>query len=290
LRLTSALSRYWSTRGFVSEGRRWTTRALDIAPEAPEELRATALNRCAILARMEGDNRCAGVLWEESLVLFRTLGDAAGIARIVGNLGLLYYDLGDDVQAHRAMTESLALRRQQGNQQAIAEALLNLGMVYARQHRHADAEEAYTEAGAIFEASGDQTGMAFIYLHMADLAREGRQLDRAAHLYTTSLRLSLALGNRPQLASAIEGMARLLLRRYESDLQAWTLPRLSTELFACAAAVRESTGAKVEAGNLHMHKATLDGLRASLGTTAFEAAWGVGWDTPVLTLIERIPE
>jgi non-specific serine/threonine protein kinase len=288
LRLTSALSRYWTTRGLVSEGRRWTVRSLDQAPEAPSDLRATALNRCAILARMEGDSEGAGALWEASLTLFRALGDEAGIARVVMNLGQLRYDLGDDAGAIDALTESLMLKRQQNDQLPIAEALLNLGMVLKRQHRYAEAEEAYAEACTIWEASADQAGMANIYLHLADLARDRQQLDRATQLYLASLRISLTLGDRPQLACAIEGMAHLLLRRPASHAGDHTLLELSIQLFACAAALRESTGVPVYASNLLRLQAELQQLRDLLGPAAFEVAWVVGWDAQVLSLIEQV--
>jgi predicted ATPase/DNA-binding SARP family transcriptional activator len=289
LRLTSALSRYWTTRGLVHEGRRWTTRTLEAAPDAPVILRATALNRCAILARMEGDESGAGALWEASLALFRTLGDMAGIARVLMNLGLLHYDLGDDVAAIAVLTESLTLKRQLPDQSAVADGLLNLGMVYTRQRQYAEAEAALSEATAIWQASGDQANMGSAYLHTGHLARDQEQWDRAVHLYAASVRISLTLGDRPRLASALEGMAHVLMRRPVSGMGNLEMFELSTQLFACAAVLRESAGVPVPPTSQHMYQANLQRLQASLGTPAFEAAWTAGWDAPVLELIERLP-
>jgi predicted ATPase len=289
LRLAGALSRYWTTRGLVSEGRRWTARALDAAPEAPADVRATALNRCAILARMEGDSEGAGALWEASLAVFRALGDTAGVARVVMNLGLLRYDLGDDEEALAALTESLVLKRRQEDQPAIAEVLLNLGMVVTRQGRYAEAELFFAEASAIWDAIGDQASLGHAYLNMAHLARDQEQLDRAAQLYAASLRIWVALGDRPQLSTALEGTAHVLLRQCETGGRERMALDRSAQLFACAAALRESTGVAVHTALQRVYQADLQRLQTLLGPVAFEAAWMAGWDMPVLSLIEQIP-
>jgi non-specific serine/threonine protein kinase len=289
LRLTSALSRYWTTRGLVPEGRRWTARTLEAAPQAPAALRATALNRCAILARMEGDERGAGALWEASLALFRELGDMAGIARVLGNLGLLHYDLGDDAAAIGALAESLGLLRQLPGQGASAGMLLNLGMVYTRQKQYSEAEAALAEATAIWQAAGDQEGIGSAYLHTGHLARDQEQWDRASRLYAASIRISLTLGELPLLARALEEMAHVLLRRSDTGMRKRELFELSAQLFGCAAALRESTGVPVPPASQHMYQANLQRLQASLGAAAFEAAWTAGWNAPVLSLIEQLP-
>jgi tetratricopeptide (TPR) repeat protein len=273
----------------VSEGRRWTARALDAAPRAPAALRATALNRCAILARTEGDEAGAGVLWEASLRLFRTLGDAAGIARVVANLGMLRYDLEDDEGAMELLTESLVLKRQLGSPQAVADSLLNLGVVHTRQRRYAEAEAAFAEAGAIWQASNDQEGIGTAILHMAHLARDREQLGRAAWLYVASLRIAWELGNRPRLAPALEGMAHVLLRHGTNGRSDQVVLEFSTRLFACAAAVRENTGVPLPAVSQLVYQPDLLQLQSLLGPAVFEAAWGAGWDMPVASLIERIP-
>jgi len=290
LRLAAALSRYWATRGLVSEGWRWTERALEAAEKyAPATLRATALNRCAILARTAGDDVAAGASWEAGLALFRELGDADGIARVVANLGMLRYDLGDDMGATKLLTESLAYQRQQGYVQGVALNLMNLGVVHTRQQLYAEAEAAFAEAVALYQASHDQEGIGNTYLHMGHLARDREQLDRAAQLYVASLRVSLELGDRPRFSPALEGMAHVLLRRSNTDTRARITLEFSVRLFACAAAIRESTGVPLPTVSQQVYLPDLHQLQTLLGTLAFEVAWSEGWDMPVLSLLERIP-
>jgi non-specific serine/threonine protein kinase len=288
LRLASALSRFWQTRGLVGEGRRWTARALDAAYMAPKALRASAFNRCAILARLEGDAEAAGQLLEASLVLFRELEDSEGIARAAGNLGLLRYDRGDDVGAVEALSEGLALSREHGDQQDVPHLLLNLGMVYTRMKDYPEAEAALTEAGAMWQAAGDQLGLSMTLLNMAQLARDQHQLDRAGELYVAGLRTSVAIGDRPQLATGLEGVAHVLLRRSAGTHASPTL-KLCAHLFACAASVRESTGVSIHATDHPQYQADLLRLRGLLGRRAFEAEWTRGWNMPPDSLIEQIP-
>jgi non-specific serine/threonine protein kinase len=289
LRLASALSRYWTTRGLVGEGRRWTARALDAAPHAPVPLGATALNRCAILAQLEADLTAAGALWETSLALFRSLGDGPGIARVVINLGLLRYDLGDDVGAVEALTEGVTLQRQLGDRSNMAVGLLNLGMVYTRQRRYPDAEDAFAEALALWQAIGDQEGISNTYLHMAHLARDQQELDGAARLYAASLRMSVRAGYRLQLAPALDGIAHVLLYWAETGKHDPVLPGLSVQLFACADSLRASTGVPRHPTSQLVYQPDLARLQLLLGTAAFTAAWRKGCDTPVLSLIHEIP-
>jgi len=188
-----------------------------------------------------------------------------------------------------ALTESTALMRQQGNLQGVASNLLNFGMVYTRQRRFADAEVAFAEAAAVYQASGYQGGLAETYLHAAHLARDQEQLERAEQLYAESLQIHLGLGNRPRLAPALEGTAHVLLRRYVGGTHERSLLEVSTLLFACGAALRESTGVPLPTVSQRVYQPDLQQLQALLGPALFEATWVVGWEMPVLTLIDRLP-
>jgi tetratricopeptide (TPR) repeat protein len=271
----------------VGEGRRWTARTLEAAPEAPKTLRATALNRCALLARLEGDAESAAQLLGASLDSFRELDDEEGIARVAGNLGLLRYDCGDDLGAVAALSECIALNRRHGKHPDVPFFQLNLGMVYTRLKRYAEAEAAFAEAHANWQAAGDQVGTSTTILNMAHLARDQQQFERAAGLYLSGLRISVAIGDRPLLSAGLEGISHVLLRR-AGDARDKTRLKLCVQILACAAGLRESTGVAVHAANFPQYQADLKRLRAILGTKAFEAEWTRGWDAPVETLVVQL--
>ena len=91
LRLGSALGKFWYTSDpiYWSEGRKWLEGALNLRqPEStPLVVRANALNEAGVLAWAQMDYEHATLLFEECLTLRKTLGDKAGIASALGNLG-----------------------------------------------------------------------------------------------------------------------------------------------------------------------------------------------------------
>src|SRR6185437_1544971 len=72
-------------------------------------------------------------LLEESLALFRAVGDTAGIAEVLNMLGEVKRFQGDNREATQFYKESLALWHELGDQQYIATILHNLGRVAQRQ-------------------------------------------------------------------------------------------------------------------------------------------------------------
>src|SRR5260370_4745713 len=87
LRLGGALAEFWHIHGHYSEGRNVLERALAGSEGAAAPVRAKALCAAAMLVTMQGDAERATILVEESLTLFRALGDSPGIARALYLLG-----------------------------------------------------------------------------------------------------------------------------------------------------------------------------------------------------------
>ena len=75
------------------------------------------------MAWHRNDYTAARALSEESLAIWRELGDKAGIATSLNNLGWVAYHQGDYAAAHALHQESLALRRALGDKRGIAYAL-----------------------------------------------------------------------------------------------------------------------------------------------------------------------
>ena len=95
LRICAALQRFWSTRGYFGEGRRWCARILgksDGGEQTSE--RANALNTAGALADLQGGYSAARMQYEESLAIRRKLGDRRGIAASLGNLGIVSLEQG----------------------------------------------------------------------------------------------------------------------------------------------------------------------------------------------------
>ena len=106
---------------------------------ALDPFRAKALNGAGTLARRQGDYASARSLHEESLAIYRRLGDKAGVSNTLGSLGLVAHRQGDYAAARALYEESLAIERELGNKKGISAALGNLGNVAHEQRDYASA-------------------------------------------------------------------------------------------------------------------------------------------------------
>src|SRR5207248_4792006 len=95
-------------------------------------------------------------LCEESLTLCRELGDKAGIAFSLYQLGELAMTTGNPIMARMRTEEALALWREVGDKEGIAWALLNLAWFVSDQGEYARAHALLEESLAMHRASGNK--------------------------------------------------------------------------------------------------------------------------------------
>jgi tetratricopeptide (TPR) repeat protein len=124
LRLAAALGRFWYTRGQLLEGTRWLEEALALDAGAGSE-RAKAMHNLGVLLDQRAEHERAQGLFEESLSLFRALGDTARVATSLKSLGAAALSAGAMARARALLEESLELRRKMGDEERIASTLSN---------------------------------------------------------------------------------------------------------------------------------------------------------------------
>jgi predicted ATPase/transcriptional regulator with XRE-family HTH domain len=194
LRLATALWRFWATRGHLAEGRRWLEAALAVAGEAPDDLRATALNEAGNLASDQGDYAQAVARLSASLDLRRATGDGDGMARSLNDLGNIALHEGDYEQARARYAEALEQFREAGVDWGIAITLHNLGIA-AGYLGDARAEALLIEALGLWERLGDVAARARSLDALGVVVRGRGDLDRAVPLHEQSLAIRRALGD-----------------------------------------------------------------------------------------------
>jgi predicted ATPase/class 3 adenylate cyclase len=208
LRLCGALARFWSTRGHFSEGRAWCARTLGKAGGDEQTLeRAKALNVAGGLAYVQGDYPAARARHEESLAVYRELGDRRGIAASLGNLGNVTSEQGDFTSARALHEESLAIRRELGDQSGIAVSLNNLGNVALDQGDSPAARALYEESLAIRRQLGDRWGVASSLNNLGNVAHDQGGYRAARALYQQSLAIARELGDRWRIARSLSDLA-----------------------------------------------------------------------------------
>jgi tetratricopeptide (TPR) repeat protein len=231
VRLAVAARWYWVLKGHLSEGRRVFDGAYERTADAPKNVRALALVHGAIFAFRQGENRIAAAWLQESLDLFRELGDEEGIARATAELGGIAIAELDLDRAAALYEECLPLLRSQGNASRLAVALGNLGTIAHMRGDPALAVDYYEDAIDAARGAGDEDGVA-VNLH--NLGRSELALgrsDRGLEALRESLAIAQRLGYREVIAYGLGGLAELAMIE-DDPARAATLLGASENLFA----------------------------------------------------------
>ena len=217
LRLGAALRRFWMIHGHISEGRSFLEQALTAGRGIVASVRAKALEAAAGLAVYIDDTEWAEMLCGESLTLWRQLGDKAGIAFSLYNLGMLAKTTGNPTTARMHTEEALALFIEVGDKDGIAWSLSNLGWFVGDQGEYARARVLFEESLAMGRALGHKRGIANSLYRLAWvlLVSQGDPAQ-ARSLLEEGLALFRELGDKGNTAHCLSLAGRLALTQGET--------------------------------------------------------------------------
>ena len=267
LRLGGALWFFWYQHGHWSEGRDWLERALERGVSAQPRLRAQALYGVADIARHQDQSEEALAACEDALALYRESGDAAGVARALGQLGYIHQVRGDPEPASLALAESLTLFRELGDLERISFTLVGLGALAQLSGDLESARGHYEESLEIGRRLDDAGATATALVNLGEVVQQQGDAARASTLYAESLALYARLGHLVAIAYCLEQIGGL-------DAQAGRAER-AARLLAAASSLRNEIGAPLEVFNRGRYDAELTSLRAALGER-FDALWAEG--------------
>src|SRR6266700_1685670 len=225
LRLGTALWWFWYTHEHRHEGWNELSRALERSEGVAMPLRARALWAAGSLAGSLGHVERGAVLCQESLALFREIGDTQGMGDATFHLAHVAFARWDLAAARSLFEESLVFLREAGDKTLTAWALNALALVILYQGEYARVHPLAEQAVETFRELGDTTGVAISLMTLARvafcqgdlvraqaLAAEG--LARASETGITSAEaLALALQGEIALAQGEMATARLLIEQ-----------------------------------------------------------------------------
>jgi predicted ATPase/class 3 adenylate cyclase len=161
LRLAWALGDYWDARGLIREGRDFLEQALVGSEGVVAPIRAKALGATAGFVSMLGDTDRAEALCQESLVLYREVGDTQGIIFCLMLLAEIAKRKGAHLTTVRALLEErLALARQAGDKMSVAWALLDLAHLTCILGEYSKGAALFEESLALHRELGNTLGIA----------------------------------------------------------------------------------------------------------------------------------
>jgi len=271
---------------------------------------ATALRGVgnAMLWQSRRDYVGIAALLEESLTLFRAIGDDWNLAKglqCLGNLAEVQRDYG---RAGALYDESLALFRRLDDRWHVTLSLLFLAKLARYQGDYAQAEPFYEECQALAEQQHARAIQADALNHLGNLARYRADYDRAAACYDAGLALFHEVGDQARIASVMQDQGYLAHQRgdqvratvllnaslarcrelVDQRLSVWCLaglgrvavaqgqPERAAQLFGTTAALFEVFDPHMDPTDRADYERAVAVTRAQLDAATFAAAWAAG--------------
>ena len=217
LRLAGALWRYWEVRGHLAEGQARLEPLLQgpLADIDPVVLARAHLG-AGVCSFYRGDFASATVHYEESVRLYRAVGDRYAVTRPLTYLGWMDTYRTDFARARGELEEALTLSRELGDRQAEAWAAARLGIVA---YWAGDPEKGIPlleRALALSREMGDELGTGWWLLMLGQAAFFAGQVGRAEELAEECLVRTQELGDRRDYAYALQVLANAANVRAEA--------------------------------------------------------------------------
>ena len=269
LRLAAPIWQYWLARGHIAEGRRWLETLLKVSEGVAPPVRAQALFAAGNLAvHGQGDYVPGRLFYEESLTLWREIGDKRRIADLLNGVGVLAGAVGDQGSARARHEESLAIRRELGDQWGIGVSLHNLGRVAYREGGYETARTLFAESLALWRNTGDTRRVAMALNNLGFAATRLAEYRAAQACLVEALEILQKLGDKRQIGDSLEAFSCLAAAAGQ--------PRQAARLFGAAEALRETISVRVPPADRPDFDHWIQVARTALGREIFEQAFAEG--------------
>ena len=142
---------------------------------------------------------------------YTTLGDMAGLAQALNEIGNVMYAKGEYAQARQLYNETLVLARQAGDRLTMIWALGNLGNVVSDQGDNIGGKEFYEECLALSRELSDKVSIAQTLGTLGLLAYTQGDYARARAQLEESLKLRREMGNKFGIAVSLNDLGLLVM-------------------------------------------------------------------------------
>jgi DNA-binding winged helix-turn-helix (wHTH) protein/tetratricopeptide (TPR) repeat protein len=150
---------------------------------------------------------------EEARKLFASVHDDNNAARVLNDIGVVYYHQGNLVGARKAYEGALANFERTGNVNSQAIALGNLANVLQDQGDLVASQGMEEKSFAAFKKTNNKAGMANVSNNLAAGFEQQGDLGKALELYKQSLQMNQDLSDKHGIAVAMNNIANVLTER-----------------------------------------------------------------------------
>jgi non-specific serine/threonine protein kinase len=215
-----------------------------------------------------GDDSRRARLYEESLALFREIGDKLRVSDMLGQLARAAMHKGDYTRARTRFEEALETERAGDDKWRIAHLLRGMGDLAHLEDDYDQAEQLYTEALGYYRDVGDETRAAALVRSLGHTAQHRGDQERALSLFVESL--NSYMKGRLYLGAvlSLSGIAGVLAARGQA--------RWAARVLGIADALHTIVREAAPTQGLAEYDRNRDEVRAVLSPEEFEEEYGRG--------------
>ena len=204
VRLAFARGTVLRALGLTREG----ARAFRDAADAAEKIgwlavAVAALDECGSASKERSDLTGALAAWVRSLAIEERRGRPTGVARALGNLGVVHDALGEYAKAVEYYERALPMFAAAGDHAGEASTLGNLGVVQYALGRHFRARGYHERARKMLEELGDRAGAARVLGNIGVVEAALGNYARALECHQRALETRKSLGDRAGVARVL---------------------------------------------------------------------------------------
>jgi len=270
LRLAVAMWRFWHRRSHFLEGCHWLELALATRADTSADLHGTALNALSQLLFSRDDFAEAVRRAPAARRVCEQASDTSGVTWALINEGLATYLLAESSRAAALLEESLRIARHANDRSLLSMALRSLGraLLWVRGPEDHRVPALLRESLALAREDGSRHAAGMVLTTMGDLAWRKGQARRANALWGEAFEVRRELADRWAIVTS--------LGRIALGSTAERPPWRAARLLAAAHAQRELAGVTLRHDERPDIELAVAANRATLGKTAFAAAWAEG--------------
>lgn len=270
LRLAAALWCFWYVRGHATEGRQLLAVLLGLPEAATASTpRAQALLGAGQLALTQGDHTAAWTSLQESIALYRSIGNERGTADALLAAGFVARLQEEYQTATTLLDEGLTLARATGHAFIAAACLHHLGMIAGDVHHDNDAARRLLEESlALYLALDFPRFIALVLLSLGAVALAEADHDRAHDMLRRSLTGMNQVGEKLGIPGALDTFGHLAITQGQTER--------AVRLAGAAERLRATSGTQSWPVEQRTRAQWLASARRTLDETAYQAAWEQG--------------
>ena len=267
LRLAVALTRFWDTRGYLTEERDWLHRALDRVPRAETPAHGLAYTALGVNYWFSEQQQAAEEWQQKALDLWRALGDDRNVVQSLWFLAMIAAKHGDAARLDELAAEAAPLAPHIGVTlwQMVPQSVLALAALTRRDGRRA---RALFESTLEFHARHNfQWPHAWVLGMVAESARIAGEREDALRFSQQSLAEFNVHGDIYGQMELLSNIAHFAIAFGQAETAA--------RILGSVASIRPAVGKRITWGTISEFDTTSE-ARQALGDAAFDNAFGRG--------------